>query len=124
MGVETYDVDESLYSILTMINNGTWQIIQRFPLQLPLVTKITCHHSRNRSYVSISFQFLRENRLKSFSEIKKICFSCTLFFQNRSQISYIRRRSYSICKLSFLSEDKLVFSTFSFFARLVVRFQF
>ena len=32
MGVETRDVDESLYSILTMINNGTWQIIQRFPL--------------------------------------------------------------------------------------------
>ena len=34
MGVETLDVDESLYSILTMINNGTWQIIQRFPLHL------------------------------------------------------------------------------------------
>ena len=36
MGVETLDVDESLYSILTMINNGTWQIIQRFPLQSAL----------------------------------------------------------------------------------------
>ena len=48
---------------------------------LPLVTKMTCHHFRNRSYVSISFQFLKENRLKSFSEIKKICFSCTFFFK-------------------------------------------
>ena len=64
MGVETLDVDESLYSILTMTNNGTWQIIQRFPLHM-------CPNSvQNENRAKFLFH-ASEQRMKKDRDIKQ-----------------------------------------------------
>ena len=97
MGVETLDVDESLYSILTMINNGTWQISQRFPLQptKPEETKkapfqffsALCDFFRNFFNVSKESPF---RHYATFSERKKSKISS--FFPKKNVLRFLSLR--------------------------------
>ena len=120
MGVETLEDDESLYSILTMINNGTWQIIQRFPLHIPTQTVAKCHFiSQNEVNMANEPLKVQQPLQESSSELERssefffsrVLFSleksikkklCTLLKRFCKSVWFLQKKSYRFAKVQIL----------------------